>query len=172
MRWGIRVAIIVAATLSVAAIPVAVSAIGVDRASTIATVVSIAIAVVTFLFSLVTYRVVWHREDSSGDSEGNGKVFRVDGGLQAELDLMTELSMIEADARNLLGSSYGSSIFSARVRLRESEIWSDQDVSDFDDALRTRNQIAHGDDEMLNTALVAGALETMRRLRRKLETAR
>ena len=64
------------------------------------------------------------------------------------------------------------SVIRFRSRLQELGVWSEGDVYDFDVALRTRNEIAHGDENELSRGSVTKAVETMRRLRKKLETSR
>jgi hypothetical protein len=87
-----------------------------------------------------------------------------------EARLLYELSAIEREAQTLLGEEHSTSLIRLRSRLRELGVWSDGDVYDFDIALRTRNKIAHGDQEELSKASVAKAVETMQRLRGKVET--
>lgn len=84
--------------------------------------------------------------------------------------MLLELSVIEREAQALLGEGHNVSVIRLRSRLQELGVWSDSDVYDFDLALRTRNAVAHGDQE-LSRASVTKAVETMRRLRQKVEAS-
>lgn len=88
-----------------------------------------------------------------------------------EMLLLKELSVIEREARDLLGERQSTSIIRIRSRLRDSGVWSEEDVYDFDTALRVRNKVAHGDQGELTKTSLAEAIETMKRLRRKLEAS-
>jgi hypothetical protein len=92
--------------------------------------------------------------------------------LTPEVQILAELADIEGEARALLGEGSSASIIRIRSRLRDSGVWSEEDVYDFDTALRVRNKVAHGDQEELTKTSLAEALEIMKRLRRKLETSR
>jgi len=87
-----------------------------------------------------------------------------------ELRLLRELTAIEREAQALLGETPHTSVIRLRSRLQELGVWSENDVYDFDAALRIRNKVAHGDE--LNRVSVTEAVDTMQRLRRKLETSR
>jgi hypothetical protein len=89
----------------------------------------------------------------------------------SEVRLLLELKAIEREAQALLGEGHSTSVIRLRARLQELEVWSDSDVYDFDVALRTRNKIAHGDQEELSRASVTKAVETMQRLRQKVEAS-
>jgi hypothetical protein len=88
---------------------------------------------------------------------------------QSEDRLLIELVQIEREAQALVGEGPTTSIIRLRSRLQELGVWSDDDVYDFDVALRIRNEVAHGDQEVLSRTSVAKAVETMRRLRQKVE---
>ena len=64
------------------------------------------------------------------------------------------------------------SVIRLRSRLQELGVWSENDVYDFDVALRTRNEIARGDRNELSRGSITKAVETMQRLREKRETTR
>jgi hypothetical protein len=87
----------------------------------------------------------------------------------AEIRLLEELSEIEGQAQELLGEGRHLSVIGLRSRLQELGVWSENDVYDFDVALRARNDIAHGDKETLSKETVTRAAETMRLLRLKIE---
>jgi hypothetical protein len=89
-----------------------------------------------------------------------------------EQQVLNELFALEIEARALLGEGPTASIIRLRSRLQDSGVWSEEDVYDFDVALRTRNKVAHRDQDELNKTSLAEAIETMERLRRKLEATR
>jgi hypothetical protein len=181
LRSLVPIALVVAAVLSVITIPVAVAFVSRSQGATwtaVGTAIAGLAALISFLFAWVTYA-----RASTIEAELRVRVFglRIRIGYAssgdpllitegtAEAQLLHELSVIEQDAQALVGEGHNISVIRLRSWLRASGIWSENDVRDFDDALRTRNGVAHGDEEELSRASVAKAVETMQRLRRKLE---
>jgi hypothetical protein len=91
--------------------------------------------------------------------------------LLAQALLLRELSVMERVGQDLLGEGHRTSVIRLRERLLELGIWNKGDAYNFDIALRTRNEIAHGDQGGVSIASVAAAVETMKRLREKVEQA-
>jgi len=59
------------------------------------------------------------------------------------------------EAQTLLGEEPNTSVIRLRSRLLELGVWSEGDVYDFDVALRTRNEVAHGKQKDLSRASVS-----------------
>jgi hypothetical protein len=198
-RW-MRASLFLAAVLSVISVPLAVIFIGHNQGAawTLAAAIGTALAaLLSFFFSTVTYvkssaearstnisrvRVrgyARHKRAARYLYVSLPKRLEGPGGLgkrnlvsyPTEVQLLLELSAIEQEAQGLLGEGHGTSVIRLRSRLQELGIWSDSDIYDFDVALRTRNKVVHGDEEELSEKSVTDAVETMRRLRQKLETS-
>lgn len=182
VNTGIRISLVFAAVLSVISIPLVVIFVGHNQGAAwtaAGTLVAAAGALISFTVSTVTYwksdvlvkrsaRVMLEVENFRSDTVKQRVVF-MEG--PAEALLFNELSMIEQEAQALLGERHTTSVIRLRSRLQESGVWSESDVYDFDVALRTRNEIAHGDQKEITRASLADAVETMRRLREKVEAS-
>jgi hypothetical protein len=177
VRRATLILLILAALSSVVSIPVVVALVSGRTQSTTWVFIGTAIAagLTTFLFSTVTY---WK---SSGEARvkettetikasAGSVVITVEG--PAEAKLLQELSAIEREAQALLGEGPSTSVIRLRSRLLELGVWSKKDVYDFDVALRTRNEIAHGTQRDVSRTSINQAIETIRRLRQKVETSR
>jgi ABC-type phosphate transport system substrate-binding protein len=172
VRRGTSVLLAFAAALSVVAIPVVVALVS-RNSATAWTVVGIVAGLISFLVATVTY---WHsfRSRASAEKEAAkaskthpGQIFILTEG-PVEAQLLEELSATEREAQALLGEGTNTSVIRLRSRLLERGVWSERDVHDFDVALRTRNEIAHGEQEVSRTS-TSQAIETIRRLRQKVE---
>jgi hypothetical protein len=181
---GVRISLVLAAILSVVSIPVIVFLVSRNQGAAWTTVGSIAAVVAglaSFLFATVTYakaseirlsvhimrwfnlEIAYRRIPSGNTPQATEDT--------AEARLLHELSAMEQEAQALLGQGPNTSVIRLRTRLQELGVWSRSDVYDFDVALRTRNKVAHGDQEELSTTSVVEAVETMHRLRQKLEAS-
>ncbi len=185
---GIRIFLVIAAAaVSVVSIPFVVILAGGSQgvAWSLAGIVAAVVgALVSFLFATAAYyessrertmRKVLESLNKlpSGTAvtdPGSEHVLIVTEG-PAEASLLQELSALEREAQRLFDEGHSTSVIRLRSRLRESGVWSDKDVYDFDIALVTRNKIAHGDQEELSKASVIKAVETMRRLRGKVHAS-
>jgi hypothetical protein len=87
---------------------------------------------------------------------------------ELELLLLCELASIERQGQALVGDAGAVSIIRIRKALLSANIWSEQDVSEFDSALRIRNIVAHGDSACVELKDLVDAHATMHRLRRGL----
>jgi hypothetical protein len=176
VRGWMRISVVLAAVLSVAAVPIGAAVFGgLNKGANVASILGFVIAALSFLYTTVVYRKssVEAEKLKESDSAIRAQVVRAAGlpesQEQLESELLLELHEIEADSKALLGEQYSASVIRLIPRLLELGVWSESDAFDFDAALRTRNQVAHGDEESLSQTSVTEALETMRRLRRKLE---
>lgn len=170
MRRGGSILLAIAAALSVVAIPVVVALVSHNSATTWAVVGAVA-GLTSFLVVTATY---WQsfRSQASAEEEATkvskahpGQVVILTEG-PVEIQLLEELRATERDAQALLGEGPNTSVIRLRSRLLELGVWSEHDVYDFDVALRTRNEIAHGNQEVSRTS-ISKAIETIRRLRQK-----
>lgn len=179
MRKGMRVLVVLAAALSVVAIPF-IALVGNKHSdawtATATGVASVATAVAAFAFSSITY---WKSSKIQAASEEKSVEMRsilehnvialAEGPV--DIQLLREFSAIEREAQNLLGGGSNISVIRLRSRLLELGIWSERDVYDFDVALRTRNQVAHGEQADVTRASMSQAIDTIRRLRQKVEAS-
>jgi len=157
-RIGLLSTVVAAAVLSVVAIPVGAAIFDNKPGITWGNVGAVA-AAVGALSAFTTAVLAWRstRESEAAASEAS-----------AEVQLLGELSRVERQARILLGEDHPISVIQIRERLRDLGIWSDSDVYDFDLALRTRNEVAHGGRD-LNKTSVAEAVQIMQNLRQPLD---
>lgn len=161
-----------AALLSVVSIPVVAALASRNQSSTwviIGTAASIAAGIATFLFSTATYLSAEKKATKTAGKPPENTIIYVEG--PAEIRLLRELGVTEREAQALLGEGTSTSVIRLRSLLLEAGVWSENDVYDFDIALRTRNEIAHGTQEDLSRTSINQAIETMRRLRRKVEAS-
>lgn len=171
-----RIIVVLAAVLSVVVIPIIFALIGHNQGAVWAEglgIAGITTAAIGFLFTTVTYRKFSIDLNKSMQPDlkytSNYNVIITEGPTEAQL--LRELNMIEREAQALLGEGQNTSVIRLRSRLEELGIWSENDVYDFDFALRVRNVVAHGDQQELSRASVTRAVETMRRLRQKVEAS-
>lgn len=189
MKAEVRSSLIfAAATLSVIAVPLIAALVGHLNAAWVATIIGSVAAAVLAATTLVFW--LYSRGVASGSElqvQAHLKALNLQISLERdairrlreselllaasplEVQLLNELDAIEREARTALGEGPSTSIIRIRAGLQDSDVWSEEDVYDFDVALRTRNKVAHGDQEGLTKASLAEAIETMKRLRGKLE---
>ena len=170
VRRGRSILLVLAASLSVVAIPIVVALVSHNSATTWI-VVGTVTGLIGFLVPTVTY---WQsfRSRASAEKEAartskahpDQVILLTEGPM--EVQLLEELSAAEREAQALLGERTNASVIRLRSRLLDLGVWSERDAYDFDVALRTRNKIAHGEQEVSRTS-VSQAIETIRRLRQK-----
>jgi hypothetical protein len=87
------------------------------------------------------------------------------------VELLQEFYAIEKTARHVMPNAESASPIRIRFYFTREGAWTDADVSDFDNAVRVRNAVVHGDAKEVNEASLEDALMTVRRLRKKLQAA-
>lgn len=186
-----RILTVIAAAMSVLLVPVVSILISHSHAdiwasaATIADLLGAGVGILTsFLFSTFTYLFSSEREQTrrilrvivEKDPIRIKPSFTISSHAPIVVQLAFELDSIEQEGKKLLHKKLlneepSVSVIRVRSRLYESGVWSKRDLYDFDIALRTRNEVAHGDYEKLSKASLINAVATMRRLRRKLESS-
>lgn len=188
MRTWARLAVLGAAVLSVVAVPLIGLAVHwslTKDGSLLVAVASVLVAVLGLGFSTVTYRWASTKQDSVRlplEQLGNpASAHEATLRLLARLDdplaarsylgglLVQELATIERHGQALLGDAGVVSVIRVREGLRRADLWSAQDIADFDRALRVRNEVAHGDIGALDVRELTDAYSTMKRLRMALD---
>ena len=179
MRRAITILLVLSAALSVVAIPIVVALVSRNSAEawTVAgTTAAAGAGLISFLFSTVTYwqtskiRASAEKEATKASKAHPGQVVILVEG-PAEAQLLQELIATEREAQALLSEGPNTSVIRLRARLLDLGVWSERDVYDFDVALRTRNEIAHGEQKEVSRTSISQAIDTIRRLRRKVEAS-